>query len=215
MIALRNIIISLFFLGTFSATAQDIHFGVKGGLNLANFSTDLEAQTAVGYHGGVFFAFELNRFGIRPELLYSTKGAETSFSFTDPNTQGITEVSNDANLRYLDVPVLLEYKVLPFVRLQAGPQFSLLLDQETTVDVTNLSGSVDEFRQDYDYEDLDLGLAVGVGVNVFMLDVGLRYTWGITKVSEFEQRVGNDPSDIRDYELQNNVFQVSVGYRFK
>lgn len=207
--------LAFFLLAPFFAQAQDIHFGTKLGLNLANFSTDLESQSAVGWHGGVFFALEIGKIGVRPELLYSVKGGETTLNFTTPTLPDVIEVSQDISLRYIDVPVLFEYSVLPFLRLQAGPQISMLLTDQTTFAIsgTGFDDIEQTLEDNVNYEDLDVGLALGVGANFSMFDVGLRYTLGFAKVSELE--AATNINDLRQYDLRNNVFQVSVGYRFK
>ncbi|MGF1532607.1 MAG: porin family protein [Bernardetiaceae bacterium] len=195
------------------AVAQDFHFGTKLGLNLASFSTDLSAQSAVGFHVGTFASVELGKFGVRPELMVSTKGGETTLNFKRPLDNADAILKSEINLWYLDFPVLLEYKVLPFMRLQAGPQLSLLITDEVTNSVVvagqrqSVAGSL------FDFESLDVGLAVGVGFNFLMFDMGLRYNVGLATVSELSnpEFLGNR----ENYDLRNGVFQVSLGYRFK
>ncbi len=213
---MKNILFVFFaFALAATASAQDIHFGLKGGLNLANFSTDLEDQMAVGFHGGLFLSVGTEKIGVRPELLYSTKGAETSINFTSPTSADLLEINNETTLSYIDVPILLEYKPIPFLQLHAGPQFSLLLNETNKASLTSGATSLNlsTFTNSIDYESLDVGLVVGAGVGIAFLDAGVRYTFGVAKVSEF-QAIDN-AGDLQDFELRNNVFQIYVGYRFK
>ena len=71
----------LLILGIGTSQAQLLKFGVKGGLNFANYTGgDVEGydfKTITSYHAGVVAEIKLfENFALQPELLYSTQGSE-------------------------------------------------------------------------------------------------------------------------------------------
>ena len=190
----------------FSVAQAQINIGVKAGLNLASLPSDFESASAVGFHGGIWAKVGAGPVGFRPELLISTKGGETTINSSDP-ASGFTSLTNDVNLVYADVPLLLEFSPVPILKVHVGPQFSFLLSDK--VDVNNFSGSVDAIEAAYDFNDLDLGLVFGLGVTVLKFDAGIRYNLGLSKVSEFNL------AGIQNTDFKNSVIQVSIGYKFK
>src|SRR5690606_14285136 len=60
--------------------AQDIKFGAKAGLNLANMSGDVEDNSIkLGLHIGGMAEIKISEtFAVQPELLYSAQGAKFS-----------------------------------------------------------------------------------------------------------------------------------------
>ena len=69
---------SLFLL--FTAKAQDVHFGVKGGVNVSqlHFNDNTTSGSKVGIHFGVLAHIHTSSktWAIQPELLYSMEGAK-------------------------------------------------------------------------------------------------------------------------------------------
>ena len=169
-------------------SAQNIHFGAKGGVNLA--SLDIEGADGtingrVSLHVGGVVNIELTEdIGIQSELLYSAQGA-------DSNVNGF---ESTIKLDYITVPVLLDYKILDSFSLQGGPQIGFNINAETeaensTFDIPGV-------------ETIDLALAFGAQFN---LEQGIffqgRYNLGLTDYAQ----------GIRS---RNNVFALSVGYFF-
>ena len=60
------------------ANAQDVKFGAKAGLNLSNFTGDVEnTSTKVGFQVGGFAEIKISeKFAVQPELLYSLQGTK-------------------------------------------------------------------------------------------------------------------------------------------
>lgn len=60
--------------------AQDIKFGAKAGLNLANMSGDVEDNSMkLAFHLGGMAEIKISeQFAVQPELLYSAQGAKFS-----------------------------------------------------------------------------------------------------------------------------------------
>lgn len=160
--------------------AQGIGVGIKGGANFANQSiTSIDTDMKTGFHGGAYVVLAFSdKWAIQPELLYSGQGSEWPDSKADFN--------------YMSIPVLLRYKPLSVLSIEAGPQFSTLLSAKV---------GGDDIKDDI--KNSDFGLAVGATAHLPLgLNAGLRYVWGFTNVSDLPT----------DDEVKNTMVQLFVGW---
>ena len=77
-------------------------------------------------------------------------------------------------LRYLNIPILLNYKPIKFITFQAGPQFGLLINKSKTL-VTN---GKDAFKVG------DLSMLGGVQINVLFFHIYGRYVIGLNNLND-------------------------------
>lgn len=177
------------------SNAQDISYGVKGGLNLANFGGDDEVtdefEGLTSFHIGGFAQIGISdKFMIQPELIYSQQGAQD-------------EQDSDFKLRinYLNLPIMAKYIVADGFSLEAGPQVGFAISRKFT------DGDVDVDADD-EIKALDFGVGVGAGYELPSgLMFSVRYNLGLANL--LEDDFGGD-----NFTLNNNVLQVSVGYKF-
>ncbi|MDI1315836.1 porin family protein [Flavobacterium sp.] len=164
---------------TLSSNAQKIKFGVKAGLNLSDLNGITGYSSRASYHfGGVLEIKAIQNLSIQPEFLYSTQGAKAD-----------NAAFKDINYDYLTVPVLAKfYLITDKLSLDAGPQFSFLLDN-TNVAIVNSSANR-----------FDFGVVGGLSVNVTKhVFVQGRYVIGLSDTS-------------KNSEITNRVIQFSLGY---
>lgn len=175
-------------------TDRTASFGVKGGVNFANIiGDDIGDQSSrTSFHVGVVGELPLaDIFSLQAEVLYSGQG----FKLKDPL---VGSDDQEYQLDYINVPVLAKLYFTKGLSIEAGPQFSFLVNEEFDTDPDNDPGDteLDEAA------DFDFGVAAGL---TFQTEMGLfasgRYTYGFTDV-------------IEDYDVQNSVFQISIGYKF-
>jgi hypothetical protein len=169
--------------------AQDITFGVKAGVNLANTHASGSEENLDGitsFHFGCTVEFSISEtFSIQPELLYSA--------------QGSVDEDYVLNLNYINLPIIAKFYVSEGLSLEAGPQIGFLVKAEVEFD--DLSVDIkDEFKS------IDFGFNFGTA---YKLESGLnfaaRYTLGLSNII--------DDNDL-DTKVKNGVFQLSVGYTF-
>lgn len=190
---MKKIILSAIAVMAFGfANAQDVKFGVKAGVNFANLGGDTEDTKAlVGFQVGGFAEIKLTeKFAIQPELLYSTQGAKNEDSF------GGETYKYDSKFDYLNVPVMAKYFVTKGLSVEAGPQIGFLLSAKED----------GEDAKDY-VKSIDFGANFGVGYDFTEnISAGIRYNLGLSNIND------SDSSD--DYKVNNNVFSLTVGYKF-
>jgi hypothetical protein len=176
------LILSLFLL--LGANAQQVHFGIKGGVNISSlhFNDNTSADSKVGLHLGILAHIHASKtWAIQPELIYSLEGAKQDV--------GNTKVTY--NLNYLNVPILLQYMFENGFRLEGGPQIGFLLNAKTKagdVTVTNTS-----------FKTTAVSIPLGIGYltsSGWGLDA--RYVFGLSNIDDNE----NGPT------IQSNVFQL-------
>ncbi|UWY28447.1 PorT family protein [Flavobacterium sp. TR2] len=188
--------------------AQNVKFGVKGGINLSTFTGDIEnVSSKVGFQAGGFAELKLSdKFSIQPEVLYSAQGAKIK-----ENGETYTYKEN-INTSYLNVPVLAKYYIVNKFSVEAGPQIGFLLGAKSKWEETSSEGekySGNESVKD-SFKSVDFGLNVGAGYDFTEnISAGVRYNFGMSNIFK-----SSDPLDSSDSKIHNNVISLSVGYKF-
>ena len=199
--------LSIFMIVSFGLTHQanaqsPIDFGVKGGLNFANLSSNDDLDTRTGFHAGLVLDFSLPMLplGVESGLYYTQKGAE----FTE---DGITITGK---LDYVEVPVLAKISFGPpgpfSPHIVVGPYAAY--NTKAEFEATSGSASISDDFSD-EISDLDLGAIIGVGADFNLgltkLNVSARYSYGFSNINESEFEVDEE---------NHRVFMISAGIMF-
>jgi hypothetical protein len=151
---------------------SQLSFGVKAGTTINKLSgKSFSDQFSYGYHAGVFAAVKVaGKFSIQPEVLFNSVNTDTSSNFS--SVYQFNHVSK-IQLKYLSIPLLLNYNANRFLTLQAGPQFGILMDQNKDL----LKNGGDAFKKG------DLSMVGGVQLKILMLRLYGRYVVGLNDIS--------------------------------
>ncbi|MBC9914219.1 porin family protein [Chitinophaga varians] len=174
--------------------AQTVKFGVKGGLNLAKITNESSAKTRASFYAGGLVNIALDEnWAIQPELLYSGQGAKLKSSYLG----GLITTEGTLKTDYINIPVMVQYSIVPAFYLEAGPQLGILAGAK----VKGGSVSVDVKDQ---MKTVDFGIGVGFGYKFDMgLGVSGRYNFGLTNIYDAD-KVTN----------KNSVAQIGLFYMF-
>ena len=179
----------------FTANAQEITFGVKAGLNIANLSGDTPEGSSgrTSFHVGGAVEIEVSdKFSIQPELVYSAQGMKFEQEGVDLTMK----------LDYLNVPLMAKYYVAEGFSLEIGPQIGFNLSAKAKGEQGGVSATTDL----EEISSIDFGANFGFGYKLDSgLNFGARYNLGLSNVID---------SDNTNESSKNGVFQVSVGYNF-
>ncbi|OWU88423.1 hypothetical protein APR43_23025 [Flavobacterium sp. NLM] len=191
------------------ANAQDVKFGLKGGLNVSNFSGDTEGidfKSRFGFNAGGFVEIKFSeKFALQPEVLYSTQGAKVDNFNLDVDGIGTVNADVAFNLAYINVPVMFKYFAAEKFSLEAGPQIGFLVSAETKTKVDGYGSSKVDIKDNF--ESIDFGLNLGAGYDFTEnFSAGVRYNLGLANIAKTEE--GDDSK------VHNGVFSLSVGYKF-
>ncbi len=194
---------------SFAQAFSPFQIGVRGGILFSNsilkFTTQdglqyNENSSRTGYEIGIQtrVGFPAVPLFLQPELMYVRENATYPAA-----TSGGTEV--DAKQNWMEVPVLLGWKVLGPLHLKAGPVFRFPMSEV----LTDLRTSASE-RVAPRLNDFILGYQVGVGVDLMKLTIDARYCGNITKASS-----GDKVSDmIKNIDIKDPKFTLSLGWLF-
>ena len=186
--------------------AQDsaTEFGVKVGLNFANFSWDIpdesfETVSAIKFGVGGILLYPLSELlHIQAELMYLQKGAKL-------DVLERFKVDSKWKFAYLSVPVLGRYNLGSgdaSTYIVAGPEFGYLLSAE----VETLEGSEDVKDE---FKSIEFGIGVGAGVSMNMGSTPMfgevRYSMGLSDL---------DDSSDDDSSVKSMGIQLFVGMMF-
>jgi Outer membrane protein beta-barrel domain len=159
---------------------QGVGIGIKAGANFANQDiSNIKVETVTDYLVGAYVNVNFSeKWGITPELLYTVYGTKWN--------------NAKVNCDYVAVPLMLRFKPVSLLSLEAGPQFSFLTK-------AHLEGYGDIKNQ---LKNNDFGLAFGAGLHLPLgFNVGARYVLGFT-----------DISDVSAESIKNRTFQLTVGW---
>jgi hypothetical protein len=125
------IILTLCFLA--NVNAQDkFSIGIKVGQNFTSVNNVAVDHNTASFHAGVTTHFGISeKLGISPEIILSQTKLETSPPVTSLLGGGSALTQPETyHLNYLAIPILLDAKLMKKLSVQAGPQYSILLDQK-------------------------------------------------------------------------------------
>jgi Outer membrane protein beta-barrel domain len=170
---------------------------MPGGPNMGSRLSNYDREYRLGFHAGVMANINIKAargLALQPELLYSTKGYVVDHRTTNGNQT--TKVEEISRMKYLDLPLMAQFQTGLFY-LEAGPQASVLLNQETrgfrvTTEtdasaggpLTHTSTSSFTYKGREGYKFLDMGYGLGLGIkfpnNIF--SCGLRYSHSLNTI---------------------------------
>lgn len=192
----KSIVLSLLLVSfaVIHSQAQGVHLGIKAGANI--FKVDGQGYSEgfhFGYNAGAFAELNWNdHWGIQPEVLFNQTNYRTGSQFSSIYPDGLNDVKGKLN--YLSIPLLLSYRPIKLLSIQAGPQFGILLNQDKHL----VESGKEAFKKG------DLSLVGGAQLNLANVAVGARYVIGLTDIKDLPE--GN--------KWKNQGFQVYAGFRF-
>ena len=173
-----------------SGISQSIDLGVKAGVNFSSINLDNVASSSItGFQAGVFAGIKFSdKLGVQADVLYSKQGAELT----------VSNVLQQIDLSYVNVPIVLKYYVFQGLNIQVGPQFGFVINDNIK---EILAGEVDA-------KSADISGVVGLGYDLPLgLRVDARYNFGFSDVLD-----GIVPGETNKGDSSNKVFSIAVGY---
>jgi hypothetical protein len=197
----KVLVLSIIVLGLhFGASAQGFSLGVTGGANLSKInSASFNDGFKTGYLAGAYAQLRFGKhWGLQPEVLFMQSQVYTDNNFNQLYGSQLTDPGNFKNIHldYLGIPVLLTYRILGIIDLQAGPQFSILMNKDNSL----LQNGQNAFKGG------DVTLLAGAEVHILRLRVYARYGWGLGDVNNIStSEVSNSDT------WKNQSVQLGVG----
>lgn len=160
-----------------TAFSQSFKIGAKGGVTMNKITGQtFKEKFSYGYHLGGFATIGLGKkFAIQPEVLFNQINVDTSDKFS--SVYQFNKL-NKVQLKYLSIPVLLNYNAGRLITLQAGPQFGILMNKSNTL----VQNGKDAFKGG------DFSMLGGVQLNVSHFRVYGRYAVGLNNLNDIDNK---------------------------
>lgn len=200
------LIISLTILTITVVKSQEkIQFGIKGGINFTNMSSDfiINKESLTGFHLGVLAEIPFGtKFSVQPEILYSTYGSNGGMIMLGSSPEPI-----EFNLDYIQVPILAKIYLIKNLSLEIGPSFNFLVNDELLFNSLTIGNIGDEFKLltiDDIGESFEFSGVLGISYKINSGFFGsFRYTNGFTNALKV------DSKDAKNYGVL-----IGLGYLF-
>lgn len=154
-----------------SLFSQGITFGIKAGANMGKIDgQSFKDGYNLGYHVGAFVTVGTGKWSLQPEVLFNQVNTDTATDFNQ-----ITQLHNvgQIQLRYLSIPVMLNYNLSNILAIQAGPQFGVLIDKSKNL----VQNGQDAFKSG------DFSLAAGLQLKISRFRAYGRFVGGLTNLN--------------------------------
>jgi hypothetical protein len=176
------------------ASMAQFRIGAKAGANI--FKVDGQSfkdQFRYGYHLGGFMEIPISqKLSLQPEVLFNQYSTVLDSSYKNIYQDVFnSQNGNHIKLNYLSIPIVLDYKLANFLRLQAGPQFGVLIDQNRSL----LQNGGDAFKRG------DLSMLAGAELHIMKFRVTGRYAIGLSNINDIDNQD----------KWTSRGFQVSLG----
>lgn len=162
---------------SFSAFSQSLKIGAKGGVTMNKISgKTFKEEFTYGYHIGGFATIGLGKkFAIQPEVMFNQVNVDSSKQFSD--VYQFNKLST-VQLKYLSIPILLNYNAGRLITLQAGPQFGILMNKSNTL----VQNGKDAFKSG------DFSMLGGVQLNISHFKLYGRYVIGLNNLNDIDNK---------------------------
>ncbi len=169
------------------------HLGVKAGANIVKVDgKSFKEEFRYGYNLGGFAEIGLSpKFSFQPEVMFNQYSTTLDSNYKSIYENVIASNQSKIKLNYLSIPLLLDYKFIGPIHLQAGPQFSVLMSQDKNF----LQNGREAFKNG------DFSLVAGAQVKLAQLRVTGRYIIGLSNINDIDNQD----------KWKSQVIQLSLG----
>jgi hypothetical protein len=173
--------------------AQSIHLGIKGGANVNKLTgQSFTDKFSFGYHIGGFIEIGIGKkLSLQPEVFVSQIKQDTSSQFRAIYNNLLGVAPSNIQLSYLNLPILLGYKLSDQFSIQLGPQYSILMNQNANL----LQNGKNAFKNG------DFSILGGLQLEVSKFRIYGRYVVGLNNLNDI------DKMD----EWKNQSLQIGIG----
>jgi len=169
------------------------HLGIKAGANITKVDgKSFNEEFNYGYNVGGFAEIGLGKkFAFEPEVLFNQYTSTLDSNYKHIYENVITSDQSKVKLNYLTIPLLIDYKFLGPIHLQAGPQFGVLMSHDKTF----LENGENAFKGG------DFSMVAGAQIKVAQFRITGRYIIGLNNINDIDNQD----------KWKNQVIQLSVG----
>ena len=204
---MKKTLLTAIILATVTISFAQVNFGLRGGVNLANYANLEHSSKKADYYVGAMLSIKLgNVYTLQPEFTYSRQGTKLD--------KGVYTnfVSEKLNVSYLSIAIANKFSAANKVHFIIGPYFDIVMDKNVKFKNPDYS---DSYYYDYNnVTPVDLGVLFGLGFDVSdNLTFEARYKQGFIGVIDNFQ-TGDSSYYSNGGSHLNKVFQLGLTYKF-
>jgi hypothetical protein len=175
------------------AMAQ-FHLGIKGGANIMKVEgKSFKQEFRYGYVVGGFAEIGLGpKFHLQPEVLLNQYSTTLDSNYKSVYQNVINSNQSQVKLNYLAIPLLLDYKFIGPIHIQAGPQYAILINKNKTF----LQNGSEAFKHG------DFSMIAGAQVKLATFRVSARYVVGLSNINDIDKQD----------KWKNQAIQLTLGF---
>jgi Outer membrane protein beta-barrel domain len=172
--------LALFFSALSASYAQGMKLGIRAGANMYKIDGKaFDDEFLYGYHAGASLEIMFSKvIGIQPEVLFNQSNTRTGYTFDTLYKSINPGTLKDVKLNYMSIPILLNIRPFPFLTLQAGPQFGVLMSKNLPL----LEDGREAFKNG------DLTMLAGVQLNILKFRIYGRYGIGLNNLNDIDNK---------------------------
>lgn len=179
---------------------------VKAGM-MAGVDAEYQVSSCVALSLGAFYAEQ----GCKYDS--GVTGADNATGSVQPGTEREGYTNMESNLKYINVPLMLNLYVADNLALKVGAQLGFNVSGKMQYTATTFKQkndgtietiSCNDYKEDIDMKKIDFSIPVGLSYEYMNVVVDARYNIGLTHA--FKNMGSSSP--------KNSVIALSVGYRF-
>ncbi len=167
---------------TMQAASAQFRLGAKAGANLVKVDgKSFKDEFRYNYHVGGFAEIVVTqdkKLSIQPEVLFNQYSTTLDSSFKAIYEDIITSEQRHVKLNYLSIPILVNYRLAGPIYLQAGPAFSILMDQNKSI----LQNGGDAFKKG------DFSMIGGAQIRIAKIYLTGRYFVGLANINDIDDK---------------------------
>lgn len=164
----------------------------------------------IGFQVGGGVEYNLNSmFTLEADLLYTRKGLRDTTHIRGPFINSYYK-GYSYNFHYIELPVLIHFRVDNHLKLGVGPSVSYLVKAQYFL------GGEKKNNSSIDYSNFDFGLLGDASWTVQRFEAGARFTYGLSKVDFVSKYFDPElPSQSAGTIGKNRTFQFYINYLIK
>ncbi len=177
------------------AASAQFRIGAKAGANIVKVDgVSFKDQFRYGYHIGGFAEIALThdkKLWLQPEVIYNQYSTTLDSNYKSIYQNIISSNQSKVKLNYLSIPILLNYKLIGPIYLQAGPAFSVLTNQDKNF----LQNGEEAFKNG------DFSMIGGAQIRLSKIYITGRYVVGLSNINDIDNQD----------KWKSQVIQLSLG----
>lgn len=202
---MKKIIFTILTLAIITTSYAQVNFGLRGGLNLSDYS-NLESDKKTDLYFGAFLSVKLgNLYTLQPELTYSKEGTKLKGIYGRLR-------SNTIEANFFSVAVINKFNVAKRAHVVIGPYLDIRMSE-------NIEYAY--IADDYSYYEsvtngADIGFIFGLGFDITdSFTIEARYKQGFIDTFDLDYLDGYNNGYNNYNSHLNQVIQLGIAYKFK